>query len=490
MLTGAPSSGGVGGLIRRNPMLPVLVAGLGSIIVGWLAARSPMAAAGAIAAIIAVAIIARSPALWLAIGLLTIAASPDTLYGITAGKSLGNPQIWKGLLYVALFPLLYLRGVRREYLLVFAAYGVATAMSRLAGTPVEGLSLGQTLSSLMTLCIAWIYVAVAWDWERDQVFLKVIAALPLVSVFLGLLLTPAGWSVFQSGSPPRLEGAAISALLGGVGVGATSASIFLWRRSGWRPAIWLGLFSALCVFASLGRGAIIALLMAGAPQAWRFMRHLLRQTGGWTYLKLLFGGLVLLVAVFALALPGLQKRAETGVSYNAETRTLEKSAGSGRTDAWHSFYKLAEENLAFGRGMGAGPIAKIPQQGFTAQHNEYLRLLLELGYVGGLLVLFSMIIVLWRLVRSAPAVVRPDAIALVLAFAVYSATDNTLTARHLAVALLGTLAIGVAPAWSRATAPASDDEEQEELDVPLDGGPAEPEPVGSGGRRLRPRYAG
>jgi O-antigen ligase len=243
------------------------------------------------------------------------------------------------------------------------------------------------------------------------------------------------------------------------------------------------------VFASLGRGAIIALLMAGTPQAWRFLRGLLRQNGGAAYLKLMFGGLVLLVAVFALALPGLQQRAETGVSYNAETRTLEKSAGSGRTDAWHSFYKLAEENLAFGRGMGAGPIAKIPQQGFTAQHNEYLRLLLELGYVGGLLVLFSMIIVLWRLVRSAPAVVRPDAIALVLAFAVYSATDNTVTARHLAVALLGTLAIGVAPSWGRSPAVPHEDETQDELALGLDGGPDEPVPAGPGSRRLRPGYA-
>jgi O-antigen ligase len=293
--------------------------------------------------------------------------------------------------------------------------------------------------------LGWAFVCVAWDWDRDQVYLKLIVALPLLSLLVAVPLIPLGWSLFQDTSPPRLQGAQIAATLGGLSVASVTSAIVLWRRAAWRPAIPLGMAAAVCCVTTLGRGAIIAMIMASSPAVVRFLRDRWRRLSAETYLKVFLGTMVVVGAFVLFAVPALNERTENAVSYNTQTKTIEKSAGSGRTQAWKNYYKLAEENLAFGRGMGSGPHIKIADGGFQSQHNEYLRLLLELGYVGGLLVLASMIYVLVRLIKSTPAVVRPESIMLAIALAIYSFTDNTLTARNLAVPILLTLAIAAAP---------------------------------------------
>jgi O-antigen ligase len=448
----------VGPAGRRGSTLGLVVgAALASVVLGALCARSLPLAAGCMVAIAVCTVIAISPSLWLALSLSSLAAAPE-LIGLVSGTPLAHPEVWKGLLYAGVAPIIWHRGVRWQYALPFFAYGAATLLSAIGGTHPDSLTLVQTLSSLMTLLSGWIFVIVAWDWDRDQKYLKLIAAIPVMCVLLGLALEPFGWTVLQPYvNPPRLQGAEIAALLGGAGAASTAAAIILWRRSQWRPAIPLGVAAALCCLGSLGRGAMIMLVIVTAPAAYRALRTLLRRKGGETYLTLLAVALGTLAAVVLIVVPALITRGDS-VSYNAATHTVTKDATSGRLEAWPQFYKEAKVNLLFGRGMGSGPIIKIGQVGFKAQHNEYLRLLLELGYFGGLLVLASMIVVLRRVIRAVPRKIRPDAIALAVSLAVYSATDNVLTSRHLAVPILATLAIAAAPSRHDAAG----DEEAEE----------------------------
>jgi hypothetical protein len=442
-------TGGLAALPRGRLARPgssrglVVAGGLASIVLGALCARSTTLAAGGMVAILGCTLVAVSPALWLAVGLATLTAAPELMP--FAHGALGSQQVYKSLLYLAVLPMIALRGVRGRYALPLIAYLIVTTTAEIAGTHPDNLTPGQTASSLATLCIGWVFLIVAWDWERDHRFLKLIAALPVLSVVVGAALTPLGWKVFQPyASPPRLQGAEIAALLGGTAVASTVAAIVLYRRAGWRPAVPLGISAVVVTAASLGRGAITALIIAAAPAGFRIVRGLLGRKGGESYLKFLVAGLAISAVVAFAVVPALNSRANS-VSYNAITHTATKDSTSGRVEAWRQFYQAAEVNLVWGRGMGTGPIIKIGQVGFQAQHNEYLRMVLEVGYAGGILLLIAMIIAVTRVLRDTPAIVRADAIALAVALAVYSATDNTLTSRHLAVPFLATLAIAAAP---------------------------------------------
>lgn len=423
-----------------GPLLMVLTCAT----VGALAGRSPGLVVAGTLGIVAFVAMVGVPRIWLGFCLVTLATAPE-LIPLTAGTDLGHVEVYKGLLLLGILPMMVLRGVDRRLLLPLAAYAIATSLSLLAGTPPEDLGTFQTLSSLLTLTVGWFYVVVAWDWERDQIYLKILAALPVLSVVFAIVLTPLGdVNLFQDASPPRLQGAVIAAMLGGLGAIAASASVLLWRRSQWPPAIPLGLAAGVCTFASLGRGAILALLIATTPALYRFFHGKFGRGDGFSYLKLLLACVCVAIAVFGLAVPALQERSENTYTFNRATQKVELSKTSGRSAAWKEFYAEAEVNLTFGRGMGSGPVITIAEEGFEAQHNEYLRLLLELGYVGGLLVLAAVVLTVVRLIGRAPAVVRPDMIALALAFAFYSAVDNTVTDRHLGIPILATLAIGSA----------------------------------------------
>ena len=154
-----------------------------------------------------------------------------------------------------------------------------------------------------------------------------------------------------------------------------------------------------------------------------------------------------LATVLIVLAPVVARRTTTDRSNPNTSR--ESFNSNGRFEAWAEFYRLAEANRFFGRGLGSGPITHIEEVGFTAQHNEYLRMYLEGGYVGTLLVLAGIGGTLVLVVRAAPKAVRADLLALAAAFAWFSVTDNTLSTPHFivpfAVLLGGVASITTAP---------------------------------------------
>ena len=70
------------------------------------------------------------------------------------------------------------------------------------------------LSSFVTLTVGWTALAVAWEYDSDVKFLRVLASLPVACIVLGLLLQAAGLhTLFRAGSgfdtTTRLQGASI-----------------------------------------------------------------------------------------------------------------------------------------------------------------------------------------------------------------------------------------------------------------------------------------
>jgi teichuronic acid biosynthesis protein TuaE len=412
----------------------VLIAAIAAGFVALLANHySTTVAAGAVCALLLGALLARAPAAMFGICLLALAYGPEYLSG--GAGVFAQPQLQKGLVYFAVLGMGLQRGFRPRLLLVPVAYVVMAVLSVLHGQLMSGLTLTQMLSSFVTLTVGWTALAVAWDLRSDVCYLKVLSFLPVASVLLGVLLQIAGLhTVLQHGfgAGARLQGASGPAQLAlTCFIGCVTASI-CYRVTRWRFAPLLVVANAVILGLSVSRGAAIAL---GLALAWPALRFAFSGPEGkrwvpqrWVRATIVFGAAAVVAAAFV---PALLARDSTGTYIQGQGVVYDST--SGRTAAWREFYAIAKQSPWFGHGLGAGPVTKITQKGFLAQHNEYLRLFLEGGYIGGGIVLVAIIFVIGACIRRAPPWIRLDLLALAIGFAVLSYTDNTLTSCNLQV---------------------------------------------------------
>lgn len=405
-----------------------------SIIMGAVVTRSPVAAIAIMVVFATLAVALTRPRLLFAIGILLIAVEPDRIFG--AGSTAGRPETFKIVLYACIIPVVILRGLDRRKCGPLVAYGVVVILTELLGTRLPSLTTQQTVSSLATLCLGWFVFAINWNWQRDHWLLKVLAYVPLLSVFIGIALQAVGiLSLFRVSSPPRLQGATITAWLAALSLWAALACLVLYRRGQWKHARWLGFVNVILLCATLTRGAVIALGIIAIPSLVRFSRRQLSLRGTNATAKLV---LAVTIAVMAavVVVPELIARGENATNYVPGRGAVHEIA-AGRFAEWAFAYEQVKVNLLFGRGIGAGPlIVDLPgsPEGFTAQHNEYVRMLLEVGIIGGVILLITMVATLASFVRRAPFRVRADVAATGIAFAIYAITENTLSAAPLAMA--------------------------------------------------------
>ena len=434
---------------RSANSLLIVFAIVVSLMVGVLAAKSPAAAILLLVACAGTVVALSRPVLLLAAGVIFLAVEPARFVG--ADSIVGRPEVYKIILYVCILVFVFSRGLVWRRCAPLVAYALAAILTEFFGTRLAGLTAAQTADSLATLCLGWLVFAINWDWRRDHNLLKVLAWTPIVSVLLGLALQVVGVvSLFTGDSTPRLAGATIAAWLGTISFCAIMACLVLYRRERWTLARWVGVINVIILGGTLTRGAVLALSISIIPLMTRFIRRQLLVRGTSGVVKLVVVTAIFLGGV-AVLLPGLRERDENSTSVVAG-QSGEHDITSGRIRAWTFAYEQAKVNLAFGRGIGAGPIVgKSPGSptGFTAQHNEYVRMLLEGGIIGGLIVLLSIVATMFSFIRRSPSLIRADLAAAGVAFAIYSITENTLSAAPIAVAVL--LFFGIS--GSRASSP-------------------------------------
>ena len=415
--------------------------------VGALAAGPYLLDIGGLAGALLVGVlIARLPTVVFSACLLILCYAPEYL-GSTAGV-FAHPQLPKGLVYFAVLGMALRRGIRPRYLIVTGGYVLLALLSWLNGHLNPQLTLSQVLSSFATLTVGWTALAVAWDFKSDVKFLRVLAALPVACVLLGVLLQAAGLhDLFRAGTgfdtTTRLQGASIPDQLSlSSFVGAVTASI-CFRLTRWRWAPVLVVADAVILGLTVSRGASIALGLAMLWPALRFAfgaaadRSVTRRWMRITALVAVVG------VVVGFAVPALLSRNSAGTYYQGVGVVYDKT--SGRSVAWSQFYAIAKKSPLFGHGLGSGPITKIQEKGFLAQHNEYLRLFLEGGYIAGGIVLLAIVVVIGMCIVRSPRLVRIDLLGLAVGFAVLSYTDNTLTSVNLQVPFC--LVFGILSTW-------------------------------------------
>jgi O-antigen ligase len=444
--TGTPRAGRSWSASVRRSAHPHVVAGAlaGSALLGALVTSSPIVAAAVAVGVLLLAVAVTRPAWLLAGAICLLGVETARIFG--AAALIGRPGSYKLLLYACVIPLLLERGVDRRRCAPLLAYAALVLLTESLATPLAGLSVGQTASSLATLALAWLVFAIRWDPRRDMRLLKALAWVPALSVLLGAALSARGVLTLFRASPARLQGATLAATLGALAVAGVLACVVLYRIERWRHARWLAVANVAILGASLSRGAVLALAVVSVPTLVRFWRDHAAQRGARVLANVAVAVAMAVTGAVVIG-SGLIARNEQASDYVAG-RGLSHELGSGRFEAWSVAFEQAKANILFGRGLGAGPIVgQTPgsPQGFTAQHNEYLRMLLEGGIVGGLIVLVSIAWTLADTVGRAPPRVRADLWAGAAALAVFSTTENTLTTPAISLAFLLVFAIGAAP---------------------------------------------
>jgi teichuronic acid biosynthesis protein TuaE len=419
----------------RAAGLAAIAAAVAAVAVGVAAVRAPEAGAIAVAGLLLAGAISRAPALVFGCALLTLAFTPEHLGPSLA--PLNRPELQKGLVYAALIAMALIRGVDRRLVLPVLAYVGLAMLSYLHGDLAPGLNAGQMASTFVTLTIAWVALAVKWDWERDARYLKVLAFIGPGCVGFGVLLNLAGlhslWNEPTAFDVSwRLRGASIAAQLAMMAFASCIAAYVCHRLTGWRPARWLVPLNALILALTLTRGTAAALGIAAIWPVLRFALAPLPYRRGAAVARL--GIVFALAGIVAVTLVPALKDRNAGGRYYAGQGTFQDRT-SGRSEAWKQFYAIGKQSPLFGHGLGSGPITKIQEGGFLAQHNEYLRLFLEGGYVGGGLVLLAMALVIGICIARAPPFLRLDLFGVAVAWAWLSYYDNTLTSINLTVPL-------------------------------------------------------
>ncbi len=327
-------------------------------------------------------------------------------------------------------PLIASRGFDRRRLPLVAITSVVLLIvgAAFATAPVE-LARATQISATIEVVAIWIIAQLAWRHSDVVPTATVIAALAPISVALGYVLQVLGWTTelrAEFTGVNRLQGASIPAFLALMATVGVGAAVLLIRigldRRGWVLLIADAAIASLTVT----RGALIAIVIIALPV---IARTLWNRSGAASPAASLVR-LIVAVAVIGIAISAIAPR----IGARADQGTDAASFTSGRAVAWSYFLDEASHNPVFGRGIGVISVLGVKnvdlKGNFTGAHNEYLRIYVESGIVGAVLMLTAMIVTIGQRYRDTAGWLRIDMAALILATAIYAGTDNNLNFQY------------------------------------------------------------
>lgn len=437
-----------GGRLRRaagarSDLILAAAAGAWLILIAFFAATGLTVASVVLAVAVAgLAVFWPRPGLALALVLLLLAVSPQR-WDFLPAAGLALP-VQKALV-VAPAVLLLRRGIRWD----IALPAIVCGMLVVAAVFTDA-SAFEAVSASVTLGGGWVLAATRLDASESRLVLKVLVALPVLSVLVGGLLDVAGlrplFNEEYFSGVARLQGATIAAHLGFLGAVSAVSAALLMRVPGVRRR-WLllgGVGAPGIVIASGSRTATALTVVLALP----VLLHLFRTA---TRRQRVAAGLVAVTLTAAAAPVAFSIFYERSTA-SAEGEAAEAFNTSGRFENWAFYIEEIEDYPWFGRGLGTVVDLTEGQDlegSFTTPHNEFIRLAVELGYIGAAAVAVAIAFAWYRAMGPDPT--PGFRLLLTLALLVYSAVDNTLTTPQLAYAVGAMLAAwrGVGPLFDR-----------------------------------------
>ena len=392
--------------------------------VGLLVPRAYLLALAAASAACLAALVLAFPVTATACWLLAVGTMPDMWLDQVAG--LGAPAVIAAtkLAGLAVAGCCALRwGLRADPFNPAWAFAVMFAIGLAHGLPPY-LTMGESLRSLLGSAAPFAFSCVYLPRRWSRTVAGVVPLVPGFAVLLGMAMAVAGMRPLFGGDGLRLAGPGHPAFLAGFALAGVWASLL---------ALFIG-----------GRRRDLALLVLNLV--------ILVLTGARAPLAI--ASVVILVALVAVpsAAFGARRRMGVGLAVAAgmlglvllsevtgAVRILEVLRGdagglSGRDLMWPYFSAAWDASPWVGWGVGAGkelvpvdaPLARL--LGTNAAHNEYLRIGVEGGWVGLVLLVASFVLWTWWHTRRLPVTERRLLRLVMAGIAVHAYTDNVLIA--------------------------------------------------------------
>lgn len=312
-------------------------------------------------------------------------------------------------------------GLSRQFNGPTLGFLAAAALAAAFGRTLPQVTLGEGIRSLIGSLAPFAFISARYDGRFYRAFLLAILAGPLLSVVLSVLVEPLGLGngAIHIG---RLDGMLHPANLASLSTIAITAATLELVRGDRRMILWLGINAVILV----GSGARVPLLLMAL---FGLGILLLARTDHFRFghkLRLTAMAVPLVLVVGAIFGPQIIARSFT---------TWTGQAGfqfSGRDIIWDLFVDVIAGSPWFGYGIAAGRFAvsmeEVALLGSNAAHNEYLRLAVDVGVIGVVLIFLGFLV--WiaretrRMLPGEATVMRGAALVL----AAHSITDNTLIA--------------------------------------------------------------
>jgi len=245
--------------------------------------------------------------------------------------------------------------------------------------------------------------------DKCKYLLETLSRLAIYSLLLGIPLSLLGFKDYLGRWGTAIAGASISTDLSFFGTLGAAAALFyykLYRNPSYRYLAYINFF---IVCSTLTRGGILATAIILSFDFIPFVISIIKNKK--YYFAILLSSIISIPAI----------------SYILEALSIRNEAGdSGRSEAW-AMLILLQENFWIGNGYG---FLKTRDDhaiiAFTAAHNEYLHLFVEIGIIGIIIISFLFFILFRNILKNSP-IPRLLLIMFFISFMTYSYTDNTIT---------------------------------------------------------------
>lgn len=283
----------------------------------------------------------------------------------------------------------------------------------------NGYNFYSGFSAVISIIIGFISLIIIYNENQKYFLLKLLSALPVISIIIGIILWPLGLcNPFQRGNYFALAGVSASTNLAFYSVIGIVTSLYVFYTKNLNKYRFIAYLNFFILCGTLTRGGILAGFIIIIYDLFHLVKKMLKTKNG---IAQLFVITIFLFFPFFIIIKQLEARTFVDGELNT----------SGRIDAWEYIISLCE-NKFIGNGYGfLKTRTDYELKSFTAAHNEYIHLYLETGMIG-VIIFFTIVlgIFIYHIRNGNNNKIKILYCAFLIGFLVYSIVDNTISNYH------------------------------------------------------------